>query len=71
MALRPADVTNFETLQRAFEDGNVALMEVQDSETGEYRACICAVEDQGEEVEFKPFAVLCWDNPYDLWTPPA
>jgi hypothetical protein len=41
MALKEADIANFETLQRAFKDGSLALVECQDFKTGEYRALRC------------------------------
>lgn len=69
MALKQADRANFGTLMKAFENGDIALMEARDRETGEYRAVICAVEGVGDDIEFIPLAAMTWDNPYDLWEP--
>ncbi|MDQ1157661.1 hypothetical protein QE385_001988 [Sphingomonas sp. SORGH_AS 950] len=42
---------NFQTLLRAAEDGNLALMECADAQTGAMRYVICAVgKDNGDYV---------------------
>lgn len=77
MALQPGDVANFETLKRAFANGDVCLMECTDAATGEYRAVICAVytdEGAGENGEDMiatvPLATMPYGDPYELWKPP-
>ena len=70
MALLPGHINNFETLKRAFRDGNVALVECKDATTGEYRAVICAMEHGNGEYEMKPFGHLCNANPYFGYVPP-
>jgi len=71
MPLQAGHKTNFETLQQAFANGDVALMECQLVETGEEVAVICAASrhDDGE-VEFTPFAMLFSGNPYEMLNPP-
>jgi hypothetical protein len=72
MALKEADIANFETLQRAFKDGSLALVECQDFKTGEYRAVLCAVNRPGDgaEVDLVPLGHMCVGNPYEEYTPP-
>ena len=70
MAITEADLKNFDTLTKAFENGDVALMECRCAETGEYRAVICTVMDIGGEVAFAPFAALPHKNPYEMFIPP-
>ncbi len=47
---------NFETLQRAFKEGNVALMEVQLAATGEIVAAIVATNCEYGEIKVDPTA---------------
>ena len=61
---------NFETLQRAFNDGQVALMECEEKATGEKVAVICAYVWDGETYNFTPFARFFNGNPYELLIPP-
>lgn len=62
---------NFETLLRAAADGNLALVECTDAETGVPRFVICAVgRDDGAYV-MTPFGHLHDGNPYDAYLPPA
>ena len=71
MALLPGYRANFDALQRAFQNGDVALMECQLAATGEPVAVVCAANrhDDGS-VEFAPFAMLFNANPYELLNPP-
>ncbi|PNQ01879.1 DUF6117 family protein [Sphingobium sp. SA916] len=62
--------TNFQTLLRAAGDGNLALMECQDGQTGEPRFVICAVGRAGSEYVMTPFGHLVEGNPYDAYVPP-
>lgn len=62
--------TNFQTLLRAAADGNLALLECADAETGAARYVICAVCRDGGEFLFTPFGHLADDNPYEAYRPP-
>jgi hypothetical protein len=71
MALSSGYKANFDTLQQAFRNGDVALMECQLVATGEPVAVVCAANRQEDgSVEFAPFAMLFNDNPYELLNPP-
>jgi hypothetical protein len=66
MALKPGDKINFDTLQRAFANGDVALMECQDAQTHEYVAVLCAANRREDGViDFAPLARMFQANPYD------
>lgn len=62
--------TNFQTLLRAAGDGNLALMECRDAQTGEPRFVICAVGRNGADYVMTPFGHLVEGNPYDAYVPP-
>lgn len=62
---------NFQTLLRAAENGDLALMECSDAATGEPRYVICAVGRDGVDYIFTPFGHLADDDPYDAYVPPA
>ena len=68
--LKPGDRANFETLKRAFLEGDAALMECTNAQ-GEYVAVICAVHQENGEFVMSPFAKLFAGNPYEEVTPPA
>ena len=71
MALLKGHKRNFKTLQQAFANGDVALMECQSATTGETVAVICAANGTAEdEIEFVPFATLFNGNPYEAVNPP-
>lgn len=61
---------NFQTLLRAAADGNLALLECTDAETGVARYVICAVDRDGGEFLFTPFGHLADGNPYEAYLPP-
>lgn len=63
--------TNFQTLLRAAESGDLALMECADAATGEPRYVICAVGRDGAEYIFTPFGHLADGNPFDAYLPPT
>ena len=71
MAIPDHARTNFNTLLRAAEDGNLALMECLDAVTGERRYVLCAVgrADDGDYV-MTPFGHLADGTPYDAYLPP-
>lgn len=71
MAIPDAYRRNFETLLRAAEDGNLALLECTDTATGEPRYVLCAVaRDEDTTFVMTPFGHLADDNPFDLYRPP-
>jgi hypothetical protein len=61
---------NFMTLQRAFQEENVALMECKNKETGELVVVLCAVQKAEDDYEFVPFAKMFNGNPYEEVDPP-
>ncbi|MBC7284664.1 DUF6117 family protein [Hoeflea sp.] len=61
---------NFQALMRAAENGDLALMECSDAETGAPRYVICAVGRNGGEYLFTPFGHLAEGNPYEAYRPP-
>lgn len=61
---------NFDTLQSAFQNGDVALLECQLKATGESVAVIVAVNRDGEDFGFVPFAMMFNGNPYEMLNPP-
>lgn len=61
---------NFQTLLRAAEDGNLALMECQDAASGEPRYVICAVGREEGAYLMTPFGHLAEGNPYDAYRLP-
>jgi hypothetical protein len=62
---------NFQTLLRAGEERNLALMEFADALTGETRYVICAVGRDGANYVLTPFGHLSDGNPYDAYLPPS
>jgi hypothetical protein len=62
--------TNFQTLLRAAADGNLALMECADAQTGAARYVICAVGRHSADFVFTPFGHLADGNPFDAYLPP-
>jgi hypothetical protein len=72
MALTPFHQGTFKTIQRAFANGQVALMECRLRRSGEMVAVICGVYPLGrEESVFIPLALLFDGNPYDTIEPPS
>jgi hypothetical protein len=71
MAITEGYKKNFETLRRAFDDGNVALVECKDN-TGAFVYTICAMSsvDDSSDVAIVPLARLFDGNPYDELIPP-
>ncbi|WP_414832753.1 DUF6117 family protein [Afifella sp. YEN Y35] len=61
---------NFQTLMRAAENGDLALMECADAETDAPRYVICTVGRNGGEYLFTPFGHLVEGNPYEAYRPP-
>jgi hypothetical protein len=61
---------NFQTLVRAAENGDLALMECADAESGAPRYVICAVGRNGGEYLFTPFGHLAETDPFEAYRPP-
>ncbi|WEX85800.1 DUF6117 family protein [Sinorhizobium garamanticum] len=62
---------NFQTLLRAAEAGDLALMECTDAQTRESRYVICAVGWENGDYLFTPLGHLADGNPYEAYVPPA
>lgn len=71
MAIPDAYVRNFRTLLRAAEQGDLALMECADAQTGEPRYVLCAVGREGSAYLMTPFGHLHDGNPFDAYVPPT
>ena len=71
MAIPKVFSQNFNTLLEAVRDGNVALMECTNQETEQPVYVICAVEYDGSDYTFVPFAKLFDGDPYEEVTPPV
>lgn len=61
---------NYDTLLRAANNGDLALMECTDQTTGELVAVLCAVNFDNGEYAFAPLARMLEGNPYEYLTPP-
>ena len=70
-ALREGDVKNFETLQRACKDNNLALLSARRKADGAKVALVCAMSDNGNGYDIAPLAVMVEGNPYELFEPPG
>ena len=63
-------VQNFETLKKAFANGDVALMECFDTKENAVVAVLCAVRRHGNDIEMVPFGKMFSGNPYEQLLPP-
>ena len=71
MALNDSARQNFTTMQNAFANGDVALVECIDKATGNTVPVMCAVQyHDNDEVEMVPLAKMFAGNPYDELGPP-
>lgn len=61
---------NFITLQRAFLEGDVALVDCIERSTGEHVAVICATSRKDDKYTVVPFAKFFNGNPYELLMSP-
>lgn len=61
---------NFETLKRACENGDLALVECRDVLSHELVACVCAVGFENDEYVIVPIARMITGNPYEQLEPP-
>jgi hypothetical protein len=71
MAIEKGYKTNFETLQRAFANGDAALVETTRKGTDEKVVLICAIGRDGEEFVISPFAEMCNGDPFELYEAPV
>jgi hypothetical protein len=60
---------NFDTLLRAAANGNLALMECTDADTGAPRYVLCAVGRDGNDYVMTPFGHLHDGDPYLAYRP--
>lgn len=71
MAIPDAYKRNFQTLLRAAEQGDLALMECADAATGAPRYVICAVGRADGDYVMTPFGHLHDGNPFEAYVPPT
>lgn len=76
MAIPDSIKTNFHTLGKAFEKGDIALLECRDRSTGEPAYAICAINirrqaDCEPEIEMAPFGLMFNSDPYEMLLPPT
>ncbi|WP_416463784.1 DUF6117 family protein [Sphingomonas sp. VDB2] len=62
---------NFDTLLRAAEEGDLALLECTDAVTGAPRYVLCAVGREAGAYVMTPFGHLHDGNPFEAYVPPA
>lgn len=67
MALAKGHKTNLETIIRAANDGALAVLEVEEIETGAPAALLVAVVFDGTNYNFTPMARMFDDNPYERY----
>jgi len=64
--------SNFETLKRAAENGDLALVECADAVTGEPVITVCAMSYEGNgDISMAPIAKMFNGNPYEELLPPT
>lgn len=71
--LRVGDKRNFETLCKAFKDGQVALLDVRRKSDGAKVAAVVSVvyNHKTRDYSFTPFAIMVEGNPFELFDPPS
>lgn len=63
---------NFKTLERAMRNGRVALVSAIDKASGQPRVLVCAIQqNEDQTVTPVPFAVMVWDNPFEMFHDPT
>ena len=70
MAISKGYEANFQTLDRAFKEGQVCLLECRDKVTKTKVYVICAINMVAGEYEMIPMAKMFDGNPYDELDPP-
>lgn len=63
--------SNFNTLIRAAENGDLALIESKDAATGEQRFLIAAMHKDGDDIVVVPFGHMATGNPYEQYVDPT
>lgn len=71
MALPDHAITNFNTLLRAAENGDLTLVECNDAATGEPRSVLCAIVYTDGSHVFTPFGHLAIGDPFKEYLPPG
>lgn len=71
LQLTDAQKRNFQTLVDAAKADRLALVSCQDASTGELVPTLCAVNEDGDQIELVPFGRLFDGNPYDQLLPPV
>lgn len=71
MAILAGYKANLKTLQRASNNGDLALMECTDKTTGKPVIAICAVSRKNGEYSFSPLAKMFDGDPYLEIDPPV
>jgi len=74
MAIPAAIKNNFHTLEQAFRNGDIALLECRNRNDGEPAYAICAVNfighaDAEPEIEMVPFGLMFSNDPYETLIP--
>jgi hypothetical protein len=74
MAIPDPIKTNFHTLEKAFRNGDIALLECRNRNGGEPAYAICAVNlirqaDREPEIEMVPFGLMFSSDPYETLIP--
>jgi hypothetical protein len=71
-ALLPGYRQNFDILQRAMRQGDIALVSAIEKASGEPRALVCAMQtNQDKTITPVPFAVMVWGNPFEMFHDPT
>ncbi len=74
MAIPNAIKTNFNSLERAFRNGDIALLECRNRSNGEPAYAICAINlhrraDREPEIEMVSLGLMFDDDPYETLIP--
>jgi hypothetical protein len=74
MAIPDPIKTNFHTLEKAFKNGDIALLECRDRNTGEPAYAICAINVRRQvecepEIEMIPIGLMFKSDPYEMLIP--
>jgi uncharacterized protein DUF6117 len=74
MAIPDAIKNNFHTLEKAFKQEDIALLECRDRNTGEPAYAICAINlirqsGREPEIEMVPFGLMFSCDPYEMLIP--
>ncbi len=74
MAIPDAIKANFHTLEKAFKQGDIALLECRKRNNGEPAYAICAINllrqaDREPEIEMVPFGLMFDNDPYETLIP--